>query len=331
VRAERELKVETHNKDRGLVERELIERELRRYILGKLTEQDEQSFERRLIAGNDEYLQEVEEIAEVLHDELVEDYISEKLSGAERTAFEQRLLPSPKIGEKLMLDKALRVVAGRKKTSLAERLGAWLHPILRPVPVAVSISLLLMAVGWSVHRIALMQGRLDEAASRQTSLTVAQESLRSEVVKEGQKSDALARELAAAASRLAGTKQGFTSTGIQGMAAVASFVLKPGSKRGSGQTTRVAIASGQILVELKLDVGIAEYPSYRAALYDSRDNELIVAGRLRSVSTGNSVHVPVQLPVQVLRADDYQIRLSGVTANGRMVMIDSYPFRAVRR
>jgi len=109
VKTGHELKVETHYKNSGL-----LEGELRRYILGQLTQQDEERFDQRLMTGDDEFLQQVEEMAEVLHDELVEDYISEKLSGAERTAFELRLLPSRKISEKLMLDKALRVVAGRR-------------------------------------------------------------------------------------------------------------------------------------------------------------------------------------------------------------------------
>ena len=321
-----ELKVETHYKNSGL-----LEGELRRYILGQLQQQDEERFDQRLMTGDDEFLQEVEEITELLHDELVEDYVSEKLSVAERTAFELRLLPSRKISEKLMLDRALRVVARRKKISLAEHLRGWRHPVLMPAPLAVCTSVLLLAGGWSVHRIGLLQGRLDEAASRQTSLTMAQASLRSQVDAERQKNDALARELAAAVPRLAGTQRGLTSMGAQGIVAVASFILKPGSKRGGGQTTRVAIGSGQILVELKLDVGVDEYPSYRAALYDSSDSELIVEGKIRAVPAGNSVYVPVQLPVQVLRADDYQIRLSGAPASGGFVMIDSYPFRVTRQ
>jgi hypothetical protein len=303
--------------------------ELRRYILGQLSQQEEERLDRLLMAENDEFLQKVGVSEEVLHDELIEDYVSGKLSDDERTAFEVRLLPSRKIAEQLMVHRALRVGAGDKKRS--ERLGAWFHPVLSTAPLAACISLLLVAAGWSVYHSAQLQGRLDEAASRQISLTVARESLRSQVDEERQKSDALARELAVAASVLAGTKQGFTSTGSQGIVAVASFILRPGSMRGGGQTARVTIAAGQMLVELKLDVGIDEYPSYRAALYDSRDNELLVAGKVRAVPVRNSVYVPVQVPVQVLGADDYRVSLSGATASGRLVPIDAYPFRVVRR
>ena len=306
-----------------------LEVELRRYILGELTEQDEESFERRLMTGNDELLQEAEEFAEVLHDELVEDYLSGRLTGAQRAAFELRLLPSGKIREKLILDKALRAkVRRRNGRSLAERLGAWIRPVLRPVPALAMCTnlLLLTGFGWSVHRMALLQGRLDEAASRQVRLTAAQESLRSQVDQEHQRNDALAREVAAAASR-----QRLAPTGGQGLFAVASFILNPGLVRSGGQMAQVAIASGHGLVELKLDVGLDEYPSYRAALHDSSDNELMVASKLRAAPAGRSVYVAVQLPAQVLRADDYQLRLSGVTASGQIVKIDSYPFRVVRR
>ena len=300
-----------------------LEDELRRYILGELTEQDEELFERRLMAAEDEFLREVDQCAEVLHNELVEDYLAGRLSGAQRAAFEFRLLPSRKIREKLMLDKALRVAAGRRRESLAERLRAWIRPVFQPAPaLAMCAGLLLVAGGgWSVYRMALLQSRLAEA----------QESLRSQVNEERQRSSALARELAAATAFIASMEQRLARMGGQGVSAVASFILKPGLVRSGGEMTRVAIAPLHSLVELKLDVWVDEYPTYRAALHDSSGSELMVAGQLRAVPASGSVQVKVQLPAQVLRADDYQIRLSGVTASGQIVLVDSYPFRVVRQ
>ena len=304
-----------------------LEEELKQYILGQLTEQDEERFEQRLMTATDEFLQDVDELTEVLHNELVEDYLAGKLTEAQRSAFERRLLPSPKIGEKLLLAQALRAKVRRSEgVPLAERFRAWIGPMLRPAPaLAMCTSLLLVAAGgWAAYRISMLQSRLDQSSSRQRLLEVAQESSHRQV-------EALTRELASAASRLAGMEQRFAPTGGQGVSAVASFILKPGLLRSGGEVTRVAIGPGLSVVELKIDVGLAEYPSYRAAIHDSGDNELVVVGALQAVPAGGSVYVAVPLPARILRPDDYQIRLRGVTASGQIVAVDSYPFRAVRQ
>jgi hypothetical protein len=299
-----------------------FENELRRYMLGQMTQQDEGGFDQRLMTASEDLHQEMCEIAEVLQDELVEDYLSNNLSQAEEEAFEHRLLRSRIIGEKLLLDKALRVNSARKENSLAQRIRAWLVPVLTPALVAVYTTVLLMAGGWLVYRISQLQVQLDATASREATLTVAQETLQSEVKKERLKSEALTQELAFAKSSASGAKGAQPS--------FAMFVLRPGSNRGSGQTTRISIASGQALIELRLDIGSDMYPSYRAALNDSADSELMLEGKLRAVSKRSGVYVPVQVPAQMLRPDDYQMRLSGERAGGGFVMIDSYTFRVVR-
>jgi hypothetical protein len=290
-----------------------LEDQVRRYILGELTAEEEQEFDQRLMAGDDEFLLEIEEKANVLHDELVEDYLSEKLSRTEKAAFETSLLPSRKIAEKIILDKALRVVSCRQKRSLLERIGVWAHPIIQPVPIAVCTGLLLVAGGsWSVYRISALQSQLDQALSSQSSNKVA--SLRSQLAAERKNRQALVEVL---------PQQQLPHVGV------ASFILKPGLMRSGGETKQIVIRPEQTLVALKLDVGVAEYATYRAALHDSEDSELVVASKLRAVTAGNSVHVPFNVPAQVLRPDDYQVRLSGLSASKGMVMIDSYPFRVV--
>jgi hypothetical protein len=318
--------VEKQNENRGS-----LEGEIRRYILGELAAQDEQSFDWRLMTGDREFMQEVEDIVEVLHDDLVEDYISAKLSDAEKTAFEVRLLPCPQMREQIMLEKTLRLAAARntrKKRSLSELLGVWIQPIIIPVrAAALCASLLLAGGGLFVYRIAVLRNSLDNATSHLTAMTVVQKSLRNQVGAERRRSSALTAQL----NLLAEAKQHLPNTGSRTGVAVASFMLMPGSTRSGGQTARVAVGPGQSLVELKLDVGIAEYPRYRAALNDSEDNELIVVGKLDPVVAGRSVYVPLQLPARMLPPDDYRIQLSGVPPGRATVMIDSYPFRVVQQ
>jgi hypothetical protein len=269
----------------------------------------------------------------VLHDDLVEEYMSAKLSAAEKSTFEDRLLPCVHVREKLMLEKALRVAAARRKRFRWELLGISIRPVLRPVPAAaLSASLLLLAGGGLfTQRITLLRSRLDNATSNLTAMMAAQQSLRNELDAERQRSSALAAELKTAVDRVIETKDVVPNPGARTGVALASFVLMPGSQRSGGQTARIALGPGQSLVELKLDVGIAKYPRYRAALHDSDDNELIIAGKLDPVVAGQRVYVPLQLPARIIPPDDYRIQLSGVAPGQGMVLIDSYTFRVVRQ
>jgi hypothetical protein len=320
--------VNTRKKDRAT-----LEEELRKYILGELTERDEELFEQRLMTEDEESLKDVDALAEALHDELVDDYLSGRLTGSQRTSFEGRLRPCRKVREKLILGKALRGAARRESSSLAERLEVWIRSILRPLPAVVACTSLLILIGggWSVSRIALLQSQLDQAASRQASLTAAQQSLRSQLDDERQRSDALARALAAAASRLGSMEQSVARGAVRAVSAAASFILKPGLLRSGAEVTRVTAGPGEGLVELKLDLGLDEHPGYRATLHDSADTQLMLIDKLRAVTEGGNVYVVVRLPAKILRAGDYQLRLSGVSANGQTVKIDSYPFQVINR
>ncbi|MCP5113212.1 MAG: hypothetical protein GY953_20465, partial [bacterium] len=131
-----------------------LESEMRQYMLGQLSERDEQRFDERVMS-DDEALRQVEELSEVVQDEMVEDYVSGTLNDDDRTAFEQRLLGSSKVRDKLPLSQAL--VGLRKHKAEApnwrQRIQHWMQPVLQPAPAALAASLLIAAVAggtWSV-------------------------------------------------------------------------------------------------------------------------------------------------------------------------------------
>src|SRR5437868_14991981 len=95
-------------------------------MLGELTELEQQAYEGRLLR-EDEMCREVEELAEVVQDEVVEDYLAGELSETQRRAFERYQLVCPKINEMRLVQEALRSYPKRqvRRQTISERVRVW--------------------------------------------------------------------------------------------------------------------------------------------------------------------------------------------------------------
>ncbi len=290
------------------------EGELRQYMLGEVSEQEQQRYEERLLR-DDQLFREVDGMADRVQDELAEDYVSGDLTNGWRRAFEQRLLPCTGIRQKMQLHEALRALAFRKRRqrSWMERFGLWFHPLLRPVPALAGALLFVVVAGgsWSVYQLDRLQRQVDEAASRQALLTASEASLRRQL------DEQLQRTLEAMKSR--------------GTMDIASIILRPGLQRSGGAIPQVDVASGQRVVELRLDVGLDDYPSYQVAVFGSSGEKVLEQHQLKATRAGESVYIVFELPTKNLRGDDYQATLSGMTASRQVETIDRYYFRLIAR
>ena len=70
-----------------VVENKNNEREIRRFLIGGMSEDERSAFERSFVADEDLFIQ-----ISVIEDELIESYILETLSPDERRAFEREFL-----------------------------------------------------------------------------------------------------------------------------------------------------------------------------------------------------------------------------------------------
>jgi hypothetical protein len=292
-----------------------LERELRKYMLGELTAAEEASFEERLLSRDEEF-RGAEELADLVMDELVEEYVSEELGGKQRLAFERNLLPSPKIQRKMVVQQTLRASAGRRarRPGWMLRLGLWFQPLGVPAPaLAAALAVVLLAGGaWSLLQFRSLRQQLDAARTQQAQLTAAGASLQRQLDEERkQQADRSARPEPAPG--------------------VVSLVLLPGVQRSAGGNASLPIPTGERLIELRLDLGLDEYASYQAALSDSSGEVILEQRQLRPTSAGGQIYVALQLPARLLREDDYTVVLRGVSTSRQVVMIDRYGFRAVRR
>jgi len=116
----------------------------RRYILGDLTEEEEQGVEERLLL-DDELFQELE----LAKDELTQEYVNSQLTDTERDRLQQRFLRSPEAKQKYEFAKTFAAYAERRakpgKLSLMERLRSFFTVQPKWMPVAAMIALVVIA------------------------------------------------------------------------------------------------------------------------------------------------------------------------------------------
>jgi len=107
--------------------------------------------------------------------------------------------------------------------------------------------------------------------------------------------------------------------------------VSPGLVRDvGGELTRVTLPPGCQLVRLQLDPGLAERPAYRATLHNVAGEELWSRDKLRAAPVEGKAAVTLTLPCELLAADDYYVRLQGVSPGADPEPLDRYDFRVLR-
>jgi hypothetical protein len=323
---------------------------IRRYLLGDLSEQEREQVEQRLMSDDDLYQQLL-----VAEDELIDEYVSDELPEQERAKFSRHFLSVPELRQdvkfaaslkKHALETAQRDVIAPKPAAPA-RISpfGWLGTLFtRPAFGASLAALLLAAVvlaAWLATQNSQLKRQLGQLqATRQSptpeSTPGLQEQLASERLRNEQLSAELRRqqELLADESRklqqvreTQGQQQSAnarTQTTRQGVAAFVVLALTPGVVRDSGELKKVSLSPDTREVRVRLDLAAGGYRGYHAALRAADGREVWTARGLRAT---RAKYVQVNIPAKLLKPDDYQILLSGVTSTGEVEELNSYYFR----
>jgi hypothetical protein len=318
---------------------DVIEAKLRDYLLGGLGESEEKHFE-ELLMDDDQLFNQVGSLVDLVEDELVEDYLQDALNESEKRSFELRLLGSPKIREKITLAKALLTraketepvpIPSPRPNPIIRWLKSWMGPIMQPVP-ALAAALFMILIGggyWSTMKIASLEDQLHQTTSQQALLVEAQKDLENQLTDERRRTDLLATELESANAKSTSLERALEALRDRLVSPIVSAFLKPGLYRGGGEIGTVAASKEHQLVELRLDLGIDEYPTYRAALCNAAGDEIMVQNRLNAVHDGDQVLVLPQFPARFLSPGNYHVKLSGVTRAGDIEQLDLYHFRVL--
>ncbi|PYQ14051.1 MAG: hypothetical protein DMF80_13425 [Acidobacteria bacterium] len=275
---------------------------LRRYLLGLLPEAEAEPLEEAYFARP-----EVLETLRGVEDDLLDDYAAGRLSPGEKGAFEGRYLASPRLRDRVVAARALRLAS-------ADRLPARMA-IVRAKPW---VARLAIAAG-----VLLAVGALWRWPPRPREVTSASHPMTS-----------LAPQTAPASTPGPGLTPASTEPPRHAATTPVVLALSPVLLRGEGQPAGLRIPPGTETVVLELEGDPAALPPSRATLEASVktvEGEPVWRGEARRAAARGSGSSPVAsaaVPAARLGPGDYLVSLSvRSTADGELY---SYFFR-VRR
>jgi hypothetical protein len=324
---------------------------IRQYLMGDLSEQEQEQVERRLISQDDYF----EELL-IAEEELADDFVGSHLPEDESAKFRRHFLSVPELRQEVAFAKALRLHAAEYARHTAHRsreerpppLLATLTAFLRRPAVGFSlVAALLLAVCaavWVAAQNNRLRAQVGQLQARQTATPAPtpQTNLLEQLASERERGEQLAARLsreqeqrAEAERKLEEARRRRSQPRVEqspGSSLVAFFTLSPGIVRGSGSALkRISVPPGGGRVVVRLDLAADDYPTYRATLRTVEGKELLSLSNLRALGGGDGKAVVVILPAARLApGNDYQILLSGKPPKGGYEDVGRYNFRVVR-
>jgi hypothetical protein len=268
---------------------------LREFLLGKVDDADRARIEDLLLTNR-----EMQERVFALEQDLIEDYLEDSLSEEEKEKFLSLYAQTEEQRRKLRITAsiknwAVREAAASKAVATAPTASVWSQFWarfgLKPrflVPIAVSIVVaVVLAIVWI------------------NSLTAQQQHL------------ALSQELAQLNS---------PANRSVALPEMTSFDLRAVSVRSIEPQTELRIPAGARFVELNLYWTRSErYPTYQVQVRRIRDRESFTIPNLQAESDGRYT-IRVKLPTRLFTTGDYQINLTGVSADGSAGPSEEFAF-----
>jgi hypothetical protein len=277
------------------------------YLLGELSEQEQSNFERACLDDDGLF----EELLAV-EAELTDDYVRGDLVGAQRTAFEKRLLNSPGSAKQVRL--ARLITGDRPSRSIVPAKAlppgrvnrwwsmAWLSAPSRFIPagaaailvVAISIGLFVWKKPGSLTSVNPVQAPQPPASSQSPAV--------SPPALEPPNPSKLAP-------------------------VVATFLITGGGERESGSVNEIRVPAGTDRLRLRIDLAASQYPSYRASLQAIDGQRRLNVNDVKASPSKSGQILTVELPDADLPAGDSILAVTGVTKNQASEVLGKYFIR----
>ena len=298
------------------------EAELRRYLLGELTLDEQLSLEQRLFL-DDEYAQ----LAQSVEDDLIDDYVHNDLTASEREEFKIHFLKRWEHREDTRIAEALnQYLTTNSKGKNHQEVLMPAHLLRRPTSwlAFAAVLILLSVITWIVvQSVRRPTGERLEAggpqpvptqsANPQQQPTPSQETVGHGSTPEPDKRPVNNRNRQQPERQPAPS---FATVTIHAFAGT----------RGPGQTNEVTIPAEAKNVLLQLPVvTVRDYDKYHFELL-SRGRALVVRNLNVSVDEKLGRMVSLMLPTKLFTQKNYEIRLRGITTDGRPGEFTTYLF-----
>ena len=314
----------------------------RRYLLGTLSEEEEIRVQEQF-AGEHGF-----EELEIAEDELIDVYVRDELSAADRIRFE-RMLASPRLTERVELARLLAHRADSRtpaptqldkplpKASWWRKLFGLTNPgsstlvpaFMTTMAILVLAGLALLFLGLRLRResqqltahqqqIETLQRQLDEQKKTNSQL----ETDRDQARKQNQElEDKLTAEIQRAEEQR-----------TQSLGSIITGFLTPyaGTRSEASKENKIEITKNTRAVNLKLDVEHGDYSRYQVTVQDLDRKPMRRCSDLRPLP-GRRKYISCVVPVSRLTAGTYQVRVAGLKQDGTPEDFEEYTFRIIAR
>lgn len=305
---------------------------LTQYLLGELSETEQEGVEQRYISDPEfcEQLLAVE-------DDLIDAYAQGELAQSRKKSFESHFLRSPNRRARVGFAKTwMAYVARQNEAALPtpERTRRSLFGFFRfeswpPALRAAAVVLVILGGAWLVAETLRLRNRIDQAESERAALEMNQRELQQKVDEERRHSQELSAQLER--EREARDRQTAAQRTTDQTPGIVSLFLTPGRVRGAGGANRLVIPSGTRQVSLLVTFKQGDYESYGVVIKTVEGRAIWSKAGLKAHSAGPAKVVTIPAPADVFATEDYILTLSGVSGAGAAEVISEYFFSVSKK
>jgi hypothetical protein len=310
------------------------------YLLGELSEEQQIAIEDRAFADKD-YLASITAV----ENDLIDEYVRNELSGAERQRFEKQFLTSAERRKRVEFARALAGVvqeeAAPKKAAVREPQSAsWLAAIyafingLTPaarIAFVASVPLLLIGAGYlGIQTLRLRRELTELRAESQSQRNAQQQALELE----RRRNEELNAQLNQEKQQREQTDESLRELSEPGDAVnppprsvIASLTLLPGLSRGGDNTPSLVLPEEARLVRLQIGIDPEEqYNKFSVELRTVTGSRVWSRQNLNARNRRGTRAILLTLPATALKAGEYELRLQGVNDSGAAEDVGFYYF-----
>jgi hypothetical protein len=280
-----------------------------------MTEQEQERVEEQFFL-DPAYLEELQ----ALEEELIRDYLANRLSDRERKGMEVVYLDSPELARRVGFSRSLmnslsRLRSERREEQVSLRqslLARWLQRPLLKVSLTTLCVIIFVAVPALLFQTIRLNGALDQAQSMRAALEEKNRELERQLDEQRLRADQMREQL----ERERDSLEDELVRLDQSQTMIASLVVSGNSVR-SVEPKKVVIQSSTIRIRFELIIdNKIDYPGYAVRLKTAGGDyiPLQTSPRIRRTASG-SVAI-VSLAADLFTTGSYTLRLSGVSASG---------------
>lgn len=316
-----------------------------RYLLGELSEEQQIEIEDRAFADK-KYLASITSV----ENDLIDEYVRNELSGAERQRFEKKFLASAERRKRVEFARALTGVISEqtvpkkifvnetKSWSWWDSIYAFINGLTPAAKMAFvsTVPLLLIGAGYlSLETLRLRRELTELRAAQQSQQNSQQQALELE----RHRNEELNAQLNQEKQQREQTDESLRELSEAGDAVnpaprpvIASLTLLPGLSRGGDNKPSLVLPDDARLVRLQIGIDPEEpYKNFNIELLTLAGRQVWTREKLNARNRRGARAVGLTIPATALKSGEYELRLRGVTESGAAEDVGFYYFNVRKR